>query len=112
MIKVQTMWRMVEEAVVISQGKEIKKKLLYLTNKQAVLFDEEAMDRCVQALDIGEPKLVLKLCGSLGMASQMKLAHEEDIGLPEVEYGKSSTSTSGESVHTIRLHTAKYNSVY
>lgn len=94
MIKVQTMWRMVEEAVVNSQGKEVKKKVLYLTNKQAALFDEEAMERCIQALDLGEPKLVLKLCGSLGVSSQMKLAHPEKLGLPEVEYEKSPTASS------------------
>jgi len=47
------MYKMVDECTVITQGKEVVKKVLYLTNKQAVMFDEDAMERAVQALDIG-----------------------------------------------------------
>jgi hypothetical protein len=39
------------------------------------------MERAVQALDIGEPKFVIKLISSLGVASQMMLAHTEEKGI-------------------------------
>jgi ankyrin repeat protein len=39
-MKIQTMYKMVDECVVIAQGKDVTKKVLYLTNKQAIMFDE------------------------------------------------------------------------
>lgn len=93
-MKIQTMYKMVEECTVITQGREVLKKVLYLTNKQAILFDEDAMQRAVQALDIGDPKFVIKLLPALGLESQMRLAHPEEEFLPDVQYGKSNTNTS------------------
>ena len=93
-MKIQTMYKMVDECTVITQGREVLKKVLYLTNKQAILFDEDAMQRAVQALDIGDPKFVIKLLPALGLESQMKLAHPEEEFLPDVQYGKSNTNTS------------------
>lgn len=57
-MKIQTMYKMVEDCKVSVMGNEIVKRILYLTNKQAVLFDEIAMERCIQALDIGDPKVI------------------------------------------------------
>ena len=93
-MKIQTMYKMVDECTVITQGREVMKKVLYLTNKQAILFDEDAMQRAVQALDIGDPKFVIKLLPALGLESQMKLAHPEEDFLPDIQYGKSNTNTS------------------
>ena len=56
-MRVQTMFKMVDECRVICDGKDVIKKVLYLTNKQAVMFTEDAMERAVVALDIGEPKV-------------------------------------------------------
>ena len=94
-MKIQTMYKMVEECHIVIHGKEVSKKVLYLTNKQAVMFDELAMERVVQALDIGEPKFVIQLLPSIGSGKQMLLAHSEDIGSKEVEFG-STTSASSE----------------
>ena len=93
-MKIQTMYKMVEECRVVIHGKEVTKKVLYLTNKQAVMFDELAMERVVQALDIGEPKFVIKLLPSIGSAKQMSVAHSERIGSKEVEYGQSTSASS------------------
>ena len=93
-MKIQTMYKMVDECKVIANGKEVLKKVLYLTNKQCLLFDEAAMGRCVQALDVGEPKFVIKLLPSLGIRSQMKIAHPESAGQPDSEYGYSTMRSS------------------
>ena len=93
-MKIQTMYKMVEECRIIIHGKEVTKKVLYLTNKQAVMFDELAMERVVQALDIGEPKFVIQLLPSMGSAKQMLLAHSERIGSKEVEYEQSTSASS------------------
>lgn len=93
-MKIQTMYKMVDECRVAVQGREVTKKVLYLTNKQALLFDESAMGRCVQALDLGEPKFVIKLLPSLGVHSQMRTAHPELYGLPQAEYGTSFATSS------------------
>lgn len=93
-MKIQTMFKMVDECRVIAQGKDVMKKVLYLTNKQAVMFDEDAMERAVQALDIGEPKFVIKLVDSSGLSAQMRIAHPEQANDPESFYGKSTFNTS------------------
>lgn len=93
-MKIQTMYKMVEDVPVLAQGKEVVKKVLYLTNKQANLFDEVAMERCIQALELGEPKFIIMLLHS-GGESLVKLAHEECIGTDICEY-KGSTYQSSE----------------
>ena len=52
------------------------------------------MERAVQALDIGEPKFVIKLLGAMGCESVMRAAHTEKEGTVEIEFGKSTTSSS------------------
>lgn len=76
-MKIQTMYKMVEECDVQVQGMQVKKKMLYLTNKQASLFDEPAMLRCIQALDIGDPKFVIRLLPSIKNFSLDVYAHAE-----------------------------------
>ena len=93
-LKIQTMFKMVDECRVISNGKDVVKKVLYLTNTQAVKFDEENMHRAIQALDIGEPKFVIKIVDSIGVASQMKLSHAESANDPNSVYGVSSFTSS------------------
>ena len=36
-------------------GIEIQKKVLYLTNKQAGMIDENSMEKCIEELQIGKP---------------------------------------------------------
>jgi hypothetical protein len=93
-MKIQTMYKMVEDVHVQIQGKEVVKKVLYLTNKQANLFDEQAMQRCIQALDIGDPKFVIKLLPSCGVESQMHIAHTEYLHAPEFHYKASPYKSS------------------
>ena len=76
-MKIQTMYKMVEEVHVSVQGMQVNKKVLYLTNKQACLFDEDAMKRCIQALDLGDPKFVIRLLPSLGNFSIDVQVHSE-----------------------------------
>lgn len=85
-MKIQTMYKMVEDVNVDIGGKQVVKKVLYLTNKQAALFDDEAMARCIQALDIGEPKFVIKLCASPGVRSQSVISHSELKGTAYAEF--------------------------
>ncbi len=49
---IQTMYKMVDECRVKIMRREVSKKVLYLTNQQALLFDEDAMEHCIQAPDI------------------------------------------------------------
>lgn len=86
-MKIQTMYKMVDDCRVNVNGRETVKKVLYLTNKQAALFDDSAMERCLQALDIGDPKFIILLSTSCGVRSQMLKAHVEMIGTPSVEWG-------------------------
>jgi hypothetical protein len=94
-MKIQTMYKMVEDVDVRIQGKDVQKKILYLTNRQANLFDENAMQRCIQALDIGDPKFVIKLLPSCGVESQMRIAHTERLDKPMFHF-KRGTSRSSE----------------
>jgi hypothetical protein len=43
-MNIQTMYKMVDECRVKIMGREVSKKVLYLTNQQASLFDEDAME--------------------------------------------------------------------
>jgi hypothetical protein len=93
-MKIQTMYKMVEDVSVRVQGKEVVKKVLYLTNKQSNLFDEQAMVRCIQALDIGDPKFVIKLVPSLGVESQVRIAHTELSNGPHFQFESTGYSSS------------------
>ena len=65
-MKIQTMYRMVEEISVSCEGRDIRKKILYLTNKQCSMFNEDGMRRCIEALDMGQPKCIIRLLNSVG----------------------------------------------
>ncbi len=85
-MKVQLMHNMVEDVHIKWEGTEVNKKILYLTNHQASLVDNVAMKRCIEALDIGNPKFVIILNGSVGSKSMMDISHEEKNNKPESEY--------------------------
>jgi hypothetical protein len=85
-MKIQTMYKMVEDCQVEVEGRDVLKKVLYLTNKQASLIDEQAMERCIQALDIGQPKFIIRLCPSIGVESQNNIAHSEMKGTAMDEF--------------------------
>jgi len=85
-MKIQTMYKMVDDCHVNVGGRVTTKKVLYLTNKQAALFDDAAMERCLQALDIGDPKFIIMLSTSTGVRSQMMKAHAECIGTATAEF--------------------------
>ena len=93
-MKIQTMFKMVDECRVSTEGKDVIKKVVYLTNTQASKFDEDMMGRFLSALDIGEPKFVIKLIDSEGIASQMRLAHPEKIDDPTSLFGSSTFNSS------------------
>jgi hypothetical protein len=93
-MKIQTMYKMVEDVCARIQGKEVQKKILYLTNKQANLFNEQAMQRCIQALDIGDPKFVIKLLPSCGVESQMRIAHTEHLDHPQFHFKRGQYKSS------------------
>ena len=67
-IKARTMYNMVEP---LDSG---NKKLLFLTNAQALLLASEpqSMEKMLQQLDINEPQLVINLLHSPGFGSWMK----------------------------------------
>jgi len=73
---------MVEDLTVAENGKTVEKKFLYLTDKQAAMFDEESVWKCVQALDLGEPKCVIRLAQSV-RGKQSYTSHKERTKLPQ-----------------------------
>ena len=85
-MKVQLMHNMVENVHIKWEGTEVNKKILYLTNRQASLVDSVSMKRCIDSLDIGNPKFVIILNGSVGSKTMMDISHEEKISKPETEY--------------------------
>ena len=95
-MKIQTMYKMVEDVVVNIDGREVTKKVLYLTNKQASMFDDQSMLRCIEALDIGEPKFVILLLPSYGDLTQNMIAHSElyEDETSKIHYAASHYSTS------------------
>jgi hypothetical protein len=44
---------MVDDITVSIDGRDLEKKVLYLTNKQCSMFDEVNIHKCLQALDLG-----------------------------------------------------------
>lgn len=82
-MKVQTMFKMVEDVSISLDGRMFEKKLLYLTNKQCSMFDETGILRCIQALDLGEPKCIIRLMFSGGSSYLYKAnaqAHVQRLG--------------------------------
>jgi len=65
-MKIQTMYKMVEDIQISIEGRELERKVLYLTNKQCNMFDENGITKCMQALDLGNPKCVIRLMNSIG----------------------------------------------
>lgn len=60
---------MVEDVEITVNGRNLEKKVLYLTNKQCNMFDDVGILRCLQALDLGKPKCVIRLLSAeKGMA--------------------------------------------
>lgn len=83
-MKVKSVYTMIEDCKIRTGSLVLPKKLLYLTNRQASVFDESIMGRFIEALDIGEPKLVIILLGgSFGFRSQMLASHKEVLGTKE-----------------------------
>lgn len=75
-MKVQTMYKMIEEITIkTSEGHKILKKLLYLTNEQALMFDEKAVSKLLEELDIGDPKFVIIFEPAVCVLSQMKISN-------------------------------------
>lgn len=89
----------VDDCTITINGREVPKKVLYLTNKQASLFDEHAMERCIEALDLGQPKFIISLLISCGVRSQMERAHQEEKHKPSSEY-ETTTETTSEICHS------------
>jgi hypothetical protein len=85
-IKIRTMFEMVEQVPIVVQGADFTKKILYLTNEQANRFDSESISKCVETLDLGDPRLVIILSPATGVESQMQAAHPDKVPSAETEY--------------------------
>lgn len=79
---------MVDDVEVSAGGRKLDKKVLYLTNKQCNMFDELALSRCLQALDLGKPKCVIRLLSAEKGVAQYSV-HTESRGyvLSPQQYG-------------------------
>jgi hypothetical protein len=62
------------------------KDVLYLTNHQADMINEDVMKKCTEVLELSGAKLVIVLMPSWGLRSHMMAAHKEAIGKPHSEY--------------------------
>ena len=62
-MQMQTMYKMVEEITIkTDNGHNVMKKMLYLTNEQALMFDEKAVLKLLDRyLDLGESKFIIIL---------------------------------------------------
>ena len=81
---------MVEDIEVVANGRNLEKKVLYLTNKQCNMFDDVGILRCLQALDLGKPKCVIRLLSAERGVAQYTV-HTETRGyvLSAQQYGLS-----------------------
>ena len=80
-IKLETMFRMVEDVTVNIGGRSVSKKLLYLSNNQASMLshNSDSMAKVFNALELKNPNFVIKLLTSLaGKANHV--AHIESPG--------------------------------
>jgi hypothetical protein len=84
-IKVKTMFQMVEDVDISTGGLAIKKKFLFLTNKQAASFNTTNMDNVLQALELKESHFVIRLVPSLQGMAQFK-GHQERRGTIDEKY--------------------------
>ena len=79
---------MVDDIGVVANGRNLEKKVLYLTNKQCNMFDDVGILRCLQALDLGKPKCVIRLLSAERGVAQYTV-HTETRGyvLSAQQYG-------------------------
>ena len=70
---------MVEDVELSADGRNLEKKVLYLTNKQCSMFDDVGIMRCLQALDLGKPKCVIRLLSAEKGVAQYTV-HTESRG--------------------------------
>jgi hypothetical protein len=79
---------MVEDVEITADGRNLEKKVLYLTNKQCNMFDDVGIQRCLQALDLGKPKCVIRLLSAEKGVAQYTV-HTETRGyvLSPQQYG-------------------------
>ena len=70
-IKARTMYNMVEHFAIQGELESKNFKLLFLTNAQAKVFDEENVGKIIEAFNIPKPHLVINL-----MRSKMGIATE------------------------------------
>ena len=78
---------MVENIDIEMSGSTLPKKVLYLTNKQCSMLDREAMNRCMEALDLGKPKCVIRLMESCTGETNFSV-HIEDHFEEHGQFGK------------------------
>jgi len=73
---------------VSAEGRNLEKKVLYLTNKQCNMFDDVGILRCLQALDLGKPKCVIRLLGAeKGVAQYTVHTESRGYALAPQQYG-------------------------
>ena len=78
-IKIKTMYQMVEDIQVSDRGRQVSKKLLFLTTKQAASFNNNNIKSVVQALELRESHFIIRLMPSYGGKASNK-SHKERKG--------------------------------
>ena len=79
-IKIKTMYQMVEDIQISDRGRQVSKKLLFLTTKQAASFNANNIQSVVQALELRESHFIIRLMPSYG-GKAGNLAHKERKGM-------------------------------
>ena len=79
-IKIKTMYQMVEDIQISDRGRQVSKKLLFLTTKQAASFNSNNIKSVVQALELRESHFIIRLMPSYGGKAGNK-AHGERKGM-------------------------------
>jgi hypothetical protein len=78
-IKIKTMYQMVEDIQISSDGLTLNRKLLFLTNSQARSFNSSNMQNVFEALELPPAHFVIRLMASYGGLEQYK-SHAERRG--------------------------------
>ena len=93
MMRIRTLYRMVDELEVVSDGRNVRQRVVWLTNKQANSFTPSVMKRLLSAMNINiPPNLIIFIRGGMfsgsmatnggaGFLTRVKFCRFEDITL-------------------------------
>ena len=92
------MYKMVEDVEVTINSSYQTKKVLYLTNSQCSQFNERNIAKCVQAMDLGPLKFIIRLQSCMSTSNTI-IAQAQRLHMPEGTYLKSA-ALSGVEIST------------